>query len=96
MSASSGLAERFLASAEQDAVVALDGRRLTYRDLHARAGTLARWCAASGARPGDRIAVELANGPDLLTWYFACYFGGFVMVPVNPELSAEEIGRAHV
>lgn len=94
MSLVSALAERFVVSADREMLVGADGRRLTYRDVHARAGAFARLAAERGARPGDAIAVEMANDLDFPIWYFACFFGGFVMVPVNPELSVED--REHI
>lgn len=94
MTAVRSLAERFQLSADAEMLVTLDGRRLTYRDVRAHAEFLAGWARNSGLRPGDTICVELANSPEFITWYFACFFGGFVMVPVNPELSAED--KAHI
>ncbi len=94
MTAVRSLAERFQLSADAEMLVTLDGRRLTYRDVRGHAEFLAGWARDGGLRPGDTICVELANSPEFVVWYFACFFGGFVMVPVNPELSAED--KAHI
>lgn len=88
------LAERFQLSANTEMLVTLDGRRLTYADVRALAIRLAGRLAAKGLRPRDAVSVELPNSPEFIIWYFACFFGGFVMVPVNPELSAED--KAHI
>lgn len=88
------LAERFELSASTEMLVTLDGRRLTYADVRALAMGLAARLTDSGLRPRDAVCVELPNSPELIICYFACFFGGFVMVPVNPELSEED--KAHI
>ena len=88
------LAERFNDSAGRELLVTAEGEPLTYGDAATRARAFAASCRRQGVKAGDAIAVELANGPDVLVWYFACFFGGFVLAPVNPELSAED--RAHI
>jgi long-chain acyl-CoA synthetase len=56
---------------------------------------MAESCARSwlrqGLRPGDRIALHLRNGIELAACYYACFAAGFVAVPINNRLGAEEI-----
>ena len=40
---------------------------------------------ALGARPGDRVALLLGNGLDVVTFWFALPLAGLVEVPVNAE-----------
>ena len=40
---------------------------------------------------GDRVAVVLPNGIDFVLLYLACLHAGLTIVPVNPNLAAEEI-----
>lgn len=94
MSFVAALGDRFRSSADHVMMVTADGRRYTYAEIHDRAAAFADHAAGCGVRPGDAIAVEMSNGVDMLVWYFACFFGGYVMVPVNPELSPED--RAHI
>lgn len=94
MTAVRSLAERFQLSADTEMLATLDGRRLTYRNVQEHAEFLAGWARDRGLRPHDTICVELSNSPEFVVWYFACFFGGFVMAPVNPELSAED--KAHI
>ena len=44
-----------------------------------------------GLVSGDRIAVILPNGMESIFCYFACMFGGFTIIPINPNLPAEDI-----
>src|SRR5262249_34011193 len=44
-----------------------------------------------GARKGDAIALILYNDLAFPCCYLACMLAGFIAVPVNPELSADDI-----
>jgi 3-oxocholest-4-en-26-oate---CoA ligase len=55
---------------DREAIVA-DGRRLTYRELDARATRLAHVLAAHGVAAGDVVAISLANRPEYLEAFFA-------------------------
>jgi long-chain acyl-CoA synthetase len=65
--------------------------RLTYAQFQRRAEHLAQSWLAQGLRPADRIALHLRNGSELATCYYACFAAGFVAVPINNRLAAEEI-----
>lgn len=61
-------------------------------------GDAARWInrfagflVASGAAPGDRIAVQVDKSPEALFLYFACLKAGLVFLPLNTGYEAEEI-----
>ena len=47
---------------------------------------------AAGIRPGDRVAVLSANGPEHLEALFAVVWAGCVLVPLNTRLAAAEQG----
>lgn len=57
--------------------------RLTYRELHARAltvaGRLAEVCA-----PGDRALLLFGQGPEFVVAFLGCLYAHVVAVPVNP------------
>lgn len=57
--------------ADQTAVVC-DGRRLSYAELEARASRLAHRLVTAGIDTGDRVGVQLANGPEYLEATIAC------------------------
>ena len=68
-----------------------DSEKLTYAEFAARAEALAQSWLAQGLAPGDRIALHLRNGLELATCYYACFAVGFVAVPINTRLRAEEV-----
>jgi len=67
------------------------GERLTYADLDARAARLSAALAAFGARPGDRVAVQMEKSPWALALYLACLRGGFAILPMNTAYRAAEL-----
>ena len=62
-----------------------------YGDFAGSAAALAGGLAGMGARPGDRIALVMKNGPDYLRALYGCWHGGLTAVPVNAKLHAREI-----
>jgi long-chain acyl-CoA synthetase len=71
--------------------VVLGSRVLTYAELNREAQRLAQRLMASGAMPGDRVAVHLYNGADLVIGYFGCFYAGMIAVPVNTRMKGPEI-----
>jgi len=69
------------------------GRTISYADLRAAvsawAGALARW----GLRRGDRVALYLTNRPEQVAAYLGVLLRGGVMVPVNTQYRARELGH---
>lgn len=63
----------------------------TYGEVWARATKLVEAWGREGATPGKVIALMLPNGPDFICAYLACFIGGFVAAPVNPELAEADI-----
>ncbi|CAM5357910.1 amino acid adenylation domain-containing protein [Streptomyces chartreusis] len=75
-----------------DAIAVSDGeRQLTYAQLEARAGRLARHLADRGVRTGDRVAVVLERSADLLITLLAVWKAGAAYVPVDTGYPAERI-----
>ena len=69
-----------------------EGATLTYRELQARvealAGHLQRAC---GVRKGERVLLDLQNGPDFVVALFAILRADAVAVPVSPANVAAEL-----
>lgn len=63
----------------------------TYAEFHQRALTLAGNLAQAGLSPGDRVAFCLSNSPRILELIYACFAGGYVVVPVNARLHVKEV-----
>src|SRR6476661_2591203 len=84
------------ASVERDpsaeAVVEVDGRRLTYRELWDAAARVAGGLRADGVGRGDRVAIRLGNGVDWVLGFLGTLMAGAVAVPVNTRFTEAEAG----
>lgn len=66
-------------------------RTATYAELARRAAALAAAWRAAGLEPGDRVLLLMTNRPELVEQLFACFWGGFVAVPLNRHLHPDEV-----
>jgi fatty-acyl-CoA synthase len=64
---------------------------LTYRDLNQKSNRVAQFFLDKGLKKGDRIAVDLLNGPEFLACYFAAAKLGLIFVPLNYRLVSQEL-----
>lgn len=62
-----------------------------YPELVDRVGKIASGLAGLGLRRGDRVALLLPNRPELVETLWACFWGGFVAVPLNWHLHPDEV-----
>ena len=94
--------EKLLASlealADREAVVGLDPQgepawRRSGRDTLREIGGWQQQLRARGLRPGERVAIDLPRGPDLLPAHAAVLASGATVVPVNTALTAAERRR---
>jgi acyl-CoA synthetase (AMP-forming)/AMP-acid ligase II len=74
------------------AAVRCGGIELGYPDLRDLASRLASDILDAGARRGDRVVALFPNCHLFLACYFAALETGLVLVPINPKLSAGEMG----
>lgn len=88
-----GLFERQVARGPERIAVVGPGPddALTYAELDARANQVARALRADGVGPGDRVAVSLERGPDLLIALMGVGKAGGAYVPVDPGYPRERI-----
>ncbi|WP_242393669.1 AMP-binding protein [Anaeromyxobacter oryzisoli] len=70
-----------------------DAGVLTLARVHAAARSVADALRRAGARRGDRVAVALGNGPNLVVTLFGASVAGIVAVPCDPRLTTEETER---
>jgi long-chain acyl-CoA synthetase len=70
-----------------------NGRRWTYRELAAAADAVADAMNADRLT-GERVALMLPNGPELVTSYLACFAAGAVAAPLNRRYAPPEIEAA--
>ncbi len=64
---------------------------LTYEALWEAVRALAAGFRSLGIDRGDRIAFVLPNGPELIIGYYATWFVGATVVPLNPALTEPEL-----
>jgi amino acid adenylation domain-containing protein len=81
-----------MARRRPDAPACSDGSAtLTYRELDARAGRLARALRGHGARPGARVGVCLERGVELVVVLLAVLKTGAAYVPMDSRAPAERL-----
>src|SRR5213080_4522714 len=73
------------------AIEMLDGTRISYADLIARAGQMANVLASRGVKPGDRVAAQTEKSVPALVLYLATVRAGAVYLPLNPAYTLNEL-----
>lgn len=73
-----------------DPIATFRGETWTYREAWERAGRLASALADAGFERGDFVGVLMSNQLEYLTANLACVRGGYVNVPLNDMLTADE------
>jgi acyl-CoA synthetase (AMP-forming)/AMP-acid ligase II len=71
--------------------VTFEHRTINYAELAVRADGLRRGLATNGVGKGDRVGLLMRNRPEMLEAMFACFMGGYVLVPLNARLTASEV-----
>ena len=79
------------AAPDAEAVVELDGPRLTYTQLWDAAARVAGGLHEAGIRRGDRVAVRHGNGLDWVLSFLGTVLAGGVAVPVNSRFTDTEV-----
>ncbi len=69
----------------------LDGTRISYGDLIARAGQMANVLVARGVKPGDRVAAQTEKSVPALVLYLATVRAGAVYLPLNTAYTLNEL-----
>src|SRR4051794_5663904 len=83
---------RTAASQAPDRTALVDGtERLTYAELDAQVTSAALALLARGLREGDRVALQLPTGADLVRLYLGALRAGLVAMPVNPAYTGAEV-----
>jgi malonyl-CoA/methylmalonyl-CoA synthetase len=68
-----------------------DGRDFTFAQFWGLAGRLAFALKSTGAKPGDRVAVQVEKSPEAIAVFWACARAGFVFLPLNTAYTATEV-----
>jgi malonyl-CoA/methylmalonyl-CoA synthetase len=73
------------------AIEMLDGQRISYGDLIARAGQIANVLVKRGVKPGDRVAAQTEKSVPGLVLYLATVRAGAVYLPLNTAYTLNEL-----
>ena len=73
------------------AIETIDGQRVSYGDLIARAGQMANLLVSSGVKPGDRVAAQTEKSVPGLVLYLAVVRAGAVYLPLNTAYTLNEL-----
>jgi long-chain acyl-CoA synthetase len=84
--------ERAVAEAADAVALWYFDRELSFGEVSARSWSLARGLHDRGVGPGDRVAVLGQNTPVTVIVHVAVWRLGGVVVPLNPMLTARELG----
>lgn len=80
------------ADAAGDRLLLVEGDTvLRYSDLDAATAAYAAALTAAGARPGDRVVVQVEKSPANVLLYLASLRAGLVYVPLNTAYTVEEL-----
>ena len=73
------------------AIETIDGQRISYAELMARAGRMANVLVNSGVKPGDRVAAQTEKSVPGLVLYLAAVRAGAVYLPLNTAYTLNEL-----
>lgn len=66
----------------------------TFAQIHSQVCSIASALNAAGFKPGDKLAIMLAAGPDFIAFEYATFALGGVVVPLNVHYKAGELEHA--
>src|SRR5260370_40975866 len=83
--------DKQIASDRKAFVFAKDQEVWTWRRLSSEVNRLAGGLIRLGIQPGDRVALHMANLPELVVAYLACFKVGAIAAPLNIRLKTAEL-----
>jgi malonyl-CoA/methylmalonyl-CoA synthetase len=87
-----GLLSRRFEDRRETIAIETPGRPpLTYADVERDSARFANRLTALGARPGDRVAVQVDKSPEALCLYLGCLRAGLIYLPLNTGYPAREL-----
>jgi malonyl-CoA/methylmalonyl-CoA synthetase len=85
------LRSRFPADRSQACLIRSGGVVRTYGEVEDEVARLRAWLAAKAVQPGDRVLVQAAKTPELLSLYLAVLASGAVYTPLNDAYTPAEV-----
>ena len=85
------LSRRFEDRRDTVAIEVPGSKRLTYADVERESARFANRLLTMGARPGDRVAVQVDKSPEALCLYLGCVRAGLIYLPLNTGYPAREL-----
>jgi malonyl-CoA/methylmalonyl-CoA synthetase len=82
---------RFPTDLSTTLLLAGEDEEYTYADLLCESARMANYLVTLGAKPGDRVTVQLEKSPLVLFLYLACLRAGFVYHPLNTAYQTSEL-----
>jgi acyl-CoA synthetase (AMP-forming)/AMP-acid ligase II len=76
---------------DREALVEIDGERLSYQEYWDRSARVAGGLRAAGVEPGDRVAIRMGNGIPWALAFWGIEMAGAVAVPVNTRFAEPEV-----
>lgn len=84
--------ENILSSnSKKELITTVDGLVYSRSDILEKTGKIANYLYFLGAKPGDRISVQVHKSIENMCIYLACLRGGLVFHPLNPSYKANEV-----
>ncbi|WP_224336596.1 long-chain-fatty-acid--CoA ligase [Haloprofundus halobius] len=77
----------------ENLAVSFKGSDVSYREFWGQTGAFASGLAEAGVGEGDRVAIYLPNLPQFVVAFHGTLRAGGVVVPMNPQYKAREIGH---
>jgi aminotransferase len=69
----------------------INHNKLTFREIEIESSKIASNLIDLGLRQGDKVGIIMENSASLVKLYFACLFCGIVVIPINHNMSSQEI-----
>ncbi|MGD1878279.1 MAG: malonyl-CoA synthase [Kiloniellaceae bacterium] len=85
------LSQNFPADRDQTVLETPDGESMSYADLEAGSGRIARLLMDCGVQPGDRVAAQIEKSPQAILLYLAVLRCGGVYLPLNTAYKGGEV-----
>ena len=78
-------------SAPERVAITIGSRNCTYGQLWRQILLFADWLQRSGFKPGDRLAIVLANCPEAVIACYGAWMAGGIAVPLNAQARPREL-----